>query len=109
MTNDFLAYISSSDLSIEPSLWTGWPHPDVQWILQINMLKATLSPTDFHQLSYLAFFLHSLCSVYRITTYIVPKPEVWEHISLSFFLASSISCILNLTPPHLAAVSERFY
>lgn len=98
MADDFLAYIPSSDLSTEPLLWTEWPHPDVQWILQINMLNTTLSPTDFHQLSYLAFFLHSLSSVYRITTHIVPKPEVWEHISLSFFLASSISCILNLTP-----------
>lgn len=76
MADDFLTYIPSSDLSIELLLCTGWPHPDVQRMLQTNMLKATLSLTDFHQPLYPGFFLHSLSSVYRITTHIVPKPEV---------------------------------
>lgn len=54
--DDFLTYIPSSDLSIELLLCTGWSHPDVQWMLQTNMLKATLSLTDFHQPLYRAFF-----------------------------------------------------
>lgn len=104
MADDFL---TSSDLSVELLLCAGWPHPDAQRMRQTNTLQATPSLPDFHQPSCPGFFLHSLSLVYRFTTRVVPKPEVWEHVSLSFFLSPQISHILNLTV--LAAVSERGY